>query len=386
MKDNTNYILFSILRSLFNGNPMNDDDKSLVTDESLAEVIGLASKHDIAHLVALGLLNNKLVKEERKQQLLQIIFHAIYRYEKLNNELKQVSAAFKKAKIQFVPLKGAVLREYYPEPWMRTSCDIDVLVHENDLERAVSVLLSENKYVSDKKKNYHDISLHSPSGVNLELHFNIQEDIESIDKVLTQVWQYTAASSELEYKYEMTNEYLIFHILAHMSYHFVSGGCGIRPIMDLWLLENVLSIDENILTALLSEAKLLKFYKSVKILSTVWFGEDDHTETSKQMEDYILLGGVYGTLQNRVLVQQQKNQGKYTYAFHRIFIPYNKLKHLYPKIKKHRWLLPFAQVHRWFKIVFDGRAKHSIQELSYNNNITKFQSDEIKVFLDKIGL
>lgn len=71
---------------------------------------------------------------------------------------------------------------------------------------------------------------------------------------------------------------------------------------------------------------------------------------------------------------------------HRIFLPYDKLKLLYPIIIKRCWLTPFVQVHRWFKIVFGGRAKRSIRELSYNSNISKSQADEMKIFLDEIGL
>ena len=97
MSGDTEYILFSILRSVFHGNQMSDADKQLVTDESLKDAIKLASKHDIAHLVALGLLNNNLADEETKTQLQQLTFRAVYRYEKLNYELKQVCEALEKA-------------------------------------------------------------------------------------------------------------------------------------------------------------------------------------------------------------------------------------------------------------------------------------------------
>ena len=46
---------------------------------------------------------------------------AIYRYEKINYELNRLRSALNEAQIPFIPLKGSVLRQYYPEPWMRTS-------------------------------------------------------------------------------------------------------------------------------------------------------------------------------------------------------------------------------------------------------------------------
>lgn len=46
---------------------------------------------------------------------------AIYRYEKINYELNRLRSALNEAQIPFIPLEGSVLRQYYPEPWMRTS-------------------------------------------------------------------------------------------------------------------------------------------------------------------------------------------------------------------------------------------------------------------------
>lgn len=74
------------------------------------------------------------------------------------------------------------------------------------------------------------------------------------------------------------------------------------------------------------------------------------------------------------------------YILNRIFVPYDKLKYLYPVIIGHRCLIPFVQIYRWLNIIFSGRAKRSIRELSYNNNISESQADEMKTFLDKIGL
>ena len=58
MSGDTGYILFSILRSVFDGNLMSNEDKYFFKSITSADVMKLASKHDIAHLVALGLLNN----------------------------------------------------------------------------------------------------------------------------------------------------------------------------------------------------------------------------------------------------------------------------------------------------------------------------------------
>jgi len=383
----TEKLLFSLIRSELMGNELSIDIKNSIHIDSLSELYSVSAKHDLAHFLGNTLSNVGLLQNDKASEAFRkATIMAVYRYEHSKYELRQICETLNKAEIPFILLKGAIIREYYPEPWLRTSCDIDVLIHEEDLEKAVSVFVNEHKYVTDGKKNYHDISLHSPSGVHLELHFNIKEDIDTLDRVLTQVWNYATVSKDMKYKYEMSNEFLLFHILAHLSYHFVKGGCGVRPVIDLWLLENSLNIDKHILNELLYEASLLQFYESIDKLSAVWFNGVEHTDLTKRMEKYILLGGVYGSLHNKVLVQQQKKQGKILYFLQRLFPPYGKLKHLYPIITRHVWLTPFVQIHRLFKITFDGRFKRSMKELSYNKKISKSEANDMRVFLKEIGL
>lgn len=78
---------------------------------------------------------NDLQDEDIKQHLQQIVFRVVYCYKRMNYEYEQVCDALEKAEIPFIPLKGVVIREYYPEPWMRTSCDIDILVREKNLKK-----------------------------------------------------------------------------------------------------------------------------------------------------------------------------------------------------------------------------------------------------------
>ena len=65
---------------------------------------------------------------------------AVYRYERINYELNCLTEALNQAEMPFIPLKGSILRQYYPEPWMRTSCDIDILVREEDIDAATQAI------------------------------------------------------------------------------------------------------------------------------------------------------------------------------------------------------------------------------------------------------
>ncbi len=130
-----------------------DSSQYILTDEEFAKLYKLAKSHDLAHLVGDALIKNDLIGDgEIKAKFQKRIMLAVYRYEKINYELGRLRETLNEAKIPFIPLKGSVLRRYYPEPWMRTSCDIDVLVNESDLERAISALTSAAGYKNRFKK------------------------------------------------------------------------------------------------------------------------------------------------------------------------------------------------------------------------------------------
>lgn len=114
-----------------------DKSQYSLTDEELVKLYKLSKSHDLAHLIGDVLIKNNLIGDgEIEAKFQNQMMLAVYRYEKINYELGCLREVMNEARIPFIPLKGSVIRQYYPKPWMRTSCDIDVLVHESDLERA----------------------------------------------------------------------------------------------------------------------------------------------------------------------------------------------------------------------------------------------------------
>ena len=130
----------------------------------------------------------------------------------------------------------------------------------------------------------------------------------------------------------------------------------------------------------------MKFASAARKLSRIWFSDEEFDAVSKQMENYILRGGVYGSDGNRIAVQQQKQGGKFKYLLSKIFLPYEEIKFHYPILEKHRWLTPFMEIRRWCKLIFCGHMKRSIKELSYNQSISSAEEKATKEFLFNIGL
>lgn len=377
--------LFALLHYAICGGEVNAQTVADCTSENLQAAYSLAQKHDLAHMIAQVLEKLDFPDSDQMKKLKNAKMKAIYRYARMSYEYEQLCKTLEDAEIPYVPLKGSVLRVYYPEPWMRTSGDIDVLVHENDLAAAVNALEGCG-WTTDNKRVCHDISLHSASGVHLELHFKITENMDNIDPVLKKVWDYSCPAPGKRYEYMQTNEYFLFHHIAHMSYHFIAGGCGIRPVLDLWILKNRMKWDEEKLADLLKEARLEKFYECITELMHCWFEGAAYSQRIQKMEDYILQGGTYGILSNKILVEQAAAGSSRTHLRQRILQPYDMLSSYYPILKRYKWLTPLFQVVRWIRVFQTGRFRNSVYELKVNQSISADQTQEIKLFLADIGL
>ncbi len=386
MDTETNQVMFALVRSAVCGDLLSDEEKSLYHTDLLSQMLKTAKKHDIAHLVAIGLQKNHLA-DDSVQQMEMEIFQAVYRYEQLNFELNRLCETLEKAKIPFLPLKGSVLRQYYPEPWMRTSCDIDVLVHSEDLDRAIAVLSDDLEYKSGCK-NSHDVSMFTRTGRHIELHYDLVEDsiLSSASKVIKRVWKTATLHKNYEYWHDMSDELFYFYHIAHIAKHFQNGGCGIRPFVDIWVLNHKMSFDKKRRLRMLERGALSTFGQQAELLSEIWFGHVQHTDITKQMQDYILRGGAYGTHENHIAVQQQKQGGRIRYALSRFFIPYDALKFYYPVLQKHRCLTPIMQVSRWCKLIFGGHVRRISKELRYNHNLSSTDANNMQIFLKNIGL
>lgn len=382
-------LLFILLRAgLFDCELTDADRELLVNEEKRVKIFKAAKKHDISHLAAYSYIKLGLADESSDfyQKCLNCQLVAVYRYENLQHELDRICKTLDGGEIPFILLKGSVLRQYYPEPWMRTSCDIDVLIEKKDLDRARSLLESELNY-EYKYQSGHDISLFSSSNVHLELHYTLIEDntMGSSEAGLEYVWKEIELLSDCTCGYKMTEQMFYYYHILHLAKHLKSGGCGIKPILDLYILKNK-GFDRNAVCKYIKTCGLSKMEAAADRLADVWFGSADYDETTQRLADYILLGGVYGNMENSVAISQGISGGEVKNFFNRIFLPHNLMVHRYPSLKKRKWAYPLYHFRRWFDIMFEGKAGKAVAELKTNRTISKEKVDSAAKMWSDLGL
>lgn len=364
-------LLFSLIRVAICGMQPTQELRTACTPEALQTAYILAKKHDLAHLLGQGASKLQLPDSEALQICKKAAMEAFFRYARQNHSYIALCELFEAAQIPFIPLKGSVLRAHYPEAWMRTSCDMDILIHEQNIPQARSILEESGwKYWT---KSFHDLSFLSPDGVHLELHFTTIEDYvsEAGRQIMETIWEDAHPLPNKAYHMQISDALFYYYHMAHMAKHVKDGGCGIRSFLDIWVLNHRMEADKTTRSLLLKKGNLAAFSKAAEALAEIWFSDAPMDENSKNFQAFILNGGTYGTLQNHVRLQQGKKGSKLQFAMQRIFQPYDVLKLQFPILQTRKWLVPLFQVVRWFRLLRPGQLKRSRQELQTNSAISE---------------
>lgn len=391
---NTKELMLALLRAGLRGEAVSAETLAAAQSaDAQRELFALAKRFDLAHVVgerlsAAGLLTDGeepgrgRAADFKTEQMM-----AVMRYRRLEHELCSVCELFEREGIPHIPLKGSVIRKFYPKPWMRTSCDVDILVKPEDTERAASLLVSELGYDRGGTGS-HDVSLFAESGIHVELHYSMIEEgvLSASYKLLSEVWEHASLAEGSVYRYELSDEVFYFYHISHMAKHFLNGGCGIRPFMDIWILRHAVEYDGEKRARLIREGKLEAFTAAAQQLSECWFGNGAHNGLTEEMENFLMSGGTYGGFENSIAVSQVREGGKLKYAVSKIFLPYDIIKFHYPRLQKHRWLTPIYQVRRWFKLLFCGGVKRSVKTLKKNSSITADDAERTKKLLTELGI
>lgn len=352
-----------------------------LTDEDCAFLLNTAKRQSIIPLLWAGLRRQEC-PEELRRRVDELRVRDFYDYAMREHAFKTLCAAFEEAEIPYLPLKGSVIKDLYPEPWMRTSCDIDILVHEEDLDRALSAIESKTDFIVGER-DFHDVSLVNRQ-VHFELHFSIKENMENIDALLKDVWRYAVKCPD-SFRYRLTPEFQIFHILAHMSYHLKRGGLGIRPYLDLWLLRGKTSYDEELLRGMCESCGILTFYEKSCDMLRVWMEGAPCTPELETLETVCFAGAVYSSTEYAGAAVLRESVGL-RYLMRRLFVSRAVLEELYPMLRGRPYLLPVCQVRRWLRIFQPKHQTLIRKELRDVQKIEKQDIKEFDSFLKTMGL
>ena len=354
-----------------------------VTDDVLSLVYDFSVEQDVAYIVGCALNKLGLLSGDIKAAFFNEQLASVYRDEQFRHDADNISKLLSDSRIAHILLKGAVIKDIYPKSEMRTSCDIDILIKDNDLDMALEILYQDGySYVSKTK---HDVMLSSPSGTIIELHYTLNEYEFAADEVLNNAWDY--AEKKAEYEYQFDTAFFTFYLVSHIARHMYTGGCGIRPFLDLKLVFEKMEFDKDNFNDLINKTSLTKFCDMALNLAELWFGEcDDKNDDLQDFANYVLNAGIYGNMTNKISVINEKANSKTKYVRSIFFPSYNAMAERYTVLKNAPYLLPVMYVSRWIEAVFKGRTSKGVQYLKASSAVNGDKQKEVTDLLKNLEL
>lgn len=320
----------------------------------------LSSEHSMANFMYCVLREeSEFLKDKSYEKFKNEYKMCLYREAAQELESQKLSEVFCKADIDFMFLKGSILKYLYPSPDMRTMCDIDILIRPSDLEKAEKIMLS-----LDYKKSGEALLHHSYRKGKLllvEIHKSL------IDEGLSPYYDYykdpfskACVCGENKNRYEFCDEDFYIFLIVHLAKHYRYGGTGIRSVVDVYVyLKNKENLNFSYIKDELEKLKLAEFHKNITKLISYWFDGAQVTPVIQYMSEYIISSGVYGKGEAQMLnafVSDEKGKSKLGYILRTIFPGKKYMSLRYPVIEKNPLLLPLFWVVRWIQTLLCSRG------------------------------
>lgn len=317
--------------------------------------------------------------------------------------INEITELFNEHHIDHIFLKGSVLKKVYPETYMRSMGDIDILIKEYDLDK-VHEILENSGYNNWHNSSHHDC-FKKGKDIFLEIHPKLNSEFDSkYDVLFNNVWNMAKVVNN--HQYEFIPEYNLVYLLYHTVKHFFSSGVGLRTILDIGLFIRKYHEDINydLLNTLLKDIDLTLFFKNMIWLNSKYFSLNDlmpllndyelDNSTYEQVTSYIIQSGVHGHgkdfnsyicgMTAKSIKKNNISKGKRVFIIRLIFPKYQTMVSIYPYLQKHKWLLPYAWLSRICRLMF-LRTKRSIYKLKKLKVDNEQINENVKLY-KKLGL
>ena len=254
-------------------------DQAMDIDASTVDwsaVLAEAQRHKVTALLYPGIRQQNGVPEEVFNKVCGTAITVAAASEAMLKEQQRILDLLETQQILCAVLKGTSVAYLYPHPELRTIGDIDILVDEDKLDYACSVL-QEHEFAPTYTAEKH-LCLQK-GAVWVEMHRMVSVFPESEKGCFTKQYMTDALrhmqTAEIDgVRFPMlSGSYQIISLLAHMEQHLATSGIGLRQVCD-WAVtaHELCSCFDDETLALLERCGLLRFAKIMTRLCEKYLG------------------------------------------------------------------------------------------------------------------
>ncbi len=304
--------------------------------------------------------------------------------------LREIADRFRKAGIFFICMKGAVFRNYYPIPELRSMGDIDIIIRPEDRE-ASDRILREDMGLQRIIDN-HAVWTYWTGMFVFEVHDHMfyEHLVNQFDyqAYFDSVWDHTRKEAVFGFSSENMSipdeNFHFLYLMAHTAKHVINNGSGFRAYLDMVTICSAKGSEMNWdqIRCELEKMGLLEFTKTCFSLCESWFGVQMPLGTVKLENNFYQMiteksftDGVFGLHntenQGAKAAKEITHTGKpyltssLKLTIQKIFPPYRDMQLIpwYAWVDGKPWLLPAAWIYRWGYCLVNKR-KHTADLLT----------------------
>lgn len=342
-------------------------------DADWQKLMNLADIHSVTGILGYMNMQYRLCPDPALSRALrQLTLVTLSRFTQRGALLDQFCKMLQDAGIEHILMKGAIVRDYYPVPELRTFGDIDLVIHPEDRQKCHRLMLDAG---FQPKVDWGPVYSYFRGPEIYEIHTDIME-IDVSEKADYQgyfsgMWQHavTKSGSTLEFAPEFHFLYLLTHIAKHIS----NAGAGVRLYLDIAAF--ILHFGERIDWAWVEgELKKIELWDFARVAFTAvesWFGvacpmkfEPIADDVMAEFLLFTMEAGTFGHFQRENAMSKLKKTevdtsgSRWKLLLVRLFPPVRTIEARYTYLQKMPWLLPVAWIHRLI-ITWAGFGKHA---------------------------
>lgn len=350
-------------------------DKNKIETMDLDTLYALCKAHSISALVSSVLLEHIKEKREWYTKWSEEQMKALYRDMNFATERAKILAFLEENGIWYMPMKGIVLKDYYPQPELREFADNDILI---DASRAGDVreFMFKNGYRAKDGDSGHVDEYEKEPCFNFEMHRALYHTNNPVFyDYYKDVKNRLLKDDGNRFGYHFSDEDFYVFMVSHAYRHYRDNGVGIRSLLDIYVYNKALgeTLDYGYIEEQLANIDSLDFEKQMRALARKVFGESKPTfsEAEEKVLLYYFGSGTYGTDEQKMLNQMEhltgeadfSASGRRKYWLKRLF-DLEQYKQDFPRAYKTKILIPFLILYRALRgLTKVGRLKEENQRL-----------------------
>lgn len=271
----------------------------------------------------------------------------------VDQEREAILHELEEAGIWYMPLKGLVIRDYYPDPNLREMTDNDILF---DPFRAEDVrkIMEARGYTTVHYGNGHQDDYQKEPVCHFEMHrmlFPIQappEIFSYYQKIGKKLLRGEGMSRHF------SNEDFYLFLVTHEYKHYYWHGIGLKSLMDVYVFLSRFQaqLDWKYLRRETKKLGISDFEKRNRELALAVFSADGPgklTAHQKRMLRVFTSSGTFGDVKNDRHTAEMIEMGKPRFILRRILLPLADVKESYPFFYEHRQFLILLPAYRLIK-------------------------------------